>query len=243
MKLIAVVCLFILGTSSHAQLWFDVGLKGGGGTGFLNNKTLTSDSRLSVNPGSNYFFGGKIGINYGYYMSIATDFTYGQNSFSFNQAELFGSTTTYKYKIDYSSFNIMPLIRYTKEASYIEIGPEFSLIQKANVSDEATAKTDFDVSDKVNTKLTNLVFGFGGYIVGNEIVALQMGLRLHYSLSNLTSDTWEASSFPLENYTDISGGVSTNPFLIQLHLELNFSLGQIARSSSKCGKRVAFLSF
>ena len=243
MKSVAFFSLFVIGLSANSQLWFDVGLKGGGGTGFLNNKNLTSDSRLSVNPGSNYFFGGKIGINYGYYLSIATDFTYGNNSFSFNQAELFGSTTTYKYKIGYSSFNVAPLLRYTKEASYIEFGPEFSLIQNASISDEATAKVDFDVKDKVNDKLKNLVFGFGGYIVGNEIVALQMGIRFHYSLSNLTSDTWEASRFPLENYTDLNGGVSTNPFMVQLHLELNFSLGQIARSSSKCGKRIAFLSF
>lgn len=229
--------------TAHSQLWFDVGLKGGGGSGFLNNKTISDDTRLSINPGYNYFYGGKIGINYGYYVSIATDITYGKNSFSFNQAELLGSSTTYKYTIDYNALNIAPLFRFTKEASYIEIGPEFSMIKKPTFSDEATLMVKSDASDELSTKTTNLVFGFGGYMLGNEIVALQMGLRVHYALTNLTSDTYEGGRFPLTNYSDVPSGISTNPFTIQLHLELNVSLGQIARSTTKCGKRVAFLSF
>jgi hypothetical protein len=233
----------LLLTNAYGQLWLDVGFKGGGGSGFLNNKTISSDPRLSINPGYNYFYGGKIGFNYGYYVSIATDITYGKNSFSFNQAELLGSTSTYKYNITYNALNITPLFRFTKEASYVEIGPEFSLIKKPTFSDEATGIVNGDAREEINTKTTNLVFGFGGYILGNEIVALQMGLRAHYSLTNLTSDTYEGSRFPVSNYTDVATGVPTAPFTIQLHMELNFSLGQIARSSSKCGRRVAFLSF
>jgi hypothetical protein len=235
--------LLIFAVHAQGQLWFDVGLKGGGGSGFLNNKAISSDPRLSINPGYNYFFGGKIGFNYGYYVSVATDITYGKNSFSFNQAELNGSATTYKYAIDYNCLNIAPLFRFTKEASYIELGPEFSMIKSPTITDEATSAAPVDATEEINSKFTNLVFGFGGYIVGNEIVALQMGLRLHYTISNLTSDTYEASKFPLNNYTDIESGIPTSPFIVQLHLELNFSLGQIARSTTKCGRRVAFLSF
>jgi len=244
MKSVFYVCLMLfIFSNAHGQMWFDVGLNGGGGSGFLNNKTISSDSRLSINPGYNYFYGGKIGINYGYYVSIATHITYGKNSFSFNQAELFGSTTTYKYNITYNALNIAPLFRFTKEASYVEIGPEFSMIKNPTYSDEATAVTKMDATEEINTRTTSLVFGFGGYILGNEIIALQMGLRAHYMLSNLTSDTYEGSRFPVTNYTDAAAGVATNPFMIQLHMELNFSLGQIARSSSKCGRRMAFLTF
>jgi hypothetical protein len=243
MKYFMFSALLIFAVKAQGQLWFDVGLKGGGGSGFLNNKAISSDSRLSINPGYNYFFGGKIGFNYGYYVSIATDITYGKNSFSFNQAELNGSPTTFKYSIDYNCLNIAPLFRFTKEASYVEIGPEFSMIKSPTITDEATSTAPVDATEEINSKLTNLVFGFGGYIVGNEVVALQMGLRLHYTISNLTSDTYEASKFPLNNYTDIDAGIPTSPFILQLHLELNFSLGQIARSTSKCGRRVAFLSF
>lgn len=232
----------LLACSAYGQLWFDVGVKGGGGSGILNNKTISSDTRLSVNPGYNYFYGGKIGINYGYYVSLATDITYGKSSFSFNQAGL-DSLKTFKYNINYNSLNIAPLFRFTKEASYIEIGPEFMMIKKPTYSDEATSVTNVDATDEINTKVTNLVFGFGGYIVGNEVVALQMGLRAHYALTNLTSPDYEGGRYPLMNYSDVNTGVSTNPFTIQMHLELNVSLGQVARSSSKCGRRVAFLSF
>lgn len=238
---LAFCCAFF--NAAQSQLWFDVGLKGGGGSGFLKNSHISQDSRLSINPGYNYFYGAKIGINYGYYVSVATDITYGKNSFSFLQSGIMDSSLTYKYNISYNSLNIAPLFRFTKEASYIEIGPEFAMIKKPTYSDEATGVTNVDGTSFINTKLTNLVFGFGGYIVGNEVVALQMGLRMHYSLSNLTAPEWEASRFPLTNYPDLSSGVETNPFYVQLHLELNFSLGQLARSSSKCGRRVAFLSF
>lgn len=242
-KIVFTLIGFFVLSNLNAQLWFDVGLKGGGGTGFLKNTTIKEDSRLTINPGYNYFFGGKIGFNYGYFVSIATDITYGSSSFSFNQAELFGSTTTFKYNIDYKSLNIAPLFRFTKEASYLEIGPEFCMIKKPTISDEATSLVDSDASDEINQKITNLVFGFGGYLVGNDVVALQLGLRAHYSLSNLVSETYEGGRFPLNNYTDVATGVTTNPFTLQMHLELNVSLGQIARSSSKCGRRVAFLSF
>jgi len=243
MKFFTLLAVLVFSLNTNAQLWFDVGLKAGGGSGFMKNNTIKSDARLSMTPGYNYFYGAKIGFNYGYYVSIATDFTFGKNSFSFLQNELNSTALTYKYTINYSFFNIAPLFRFTKDASYIEIGPEFSFIKKPNYSDEATGVVKGDITDEISTKSTNLVFGFGGYIVGSDVLALQMGLRFHYNLTNLTSDTWSGSSFPLNNYPDIAGGVSTNPFIVQLHFELNLSLGQIARSSSKCGRRVAFLSF
>ncbi|MBL7898344.1 MAG: hypothetical protein JNJ99_07400 [Crocinitomicaceae bacterium] len=242
-KIFGLVLVLFLTSAVYGQLWFDVGLKGGGGSGFLMNKTLSSDPRFSINPGSNYFYGGKIGINYGYNVSIATDFTLGNNTFSFNQAELGAATNTFKYTINYKTFNITPLFRFTKDASYIELGPEFCMVNKANYSDEYTLAVKADATDEINSKLTNLVFGFGGYIVGNEIVALQMGMRVHYTLGNLTSPDYESGRYPFTNYSDVPTGVATKPFTLQFHLELNISLGQIARSTTKCGRRVAFLSF
>ncbi len=237
------ISILALTLNANSQLWFDVGLKGGGGSGFLKNSHISEDSRLGISPGYNYFFGAKVGFNYGYYVSIATDFTYGTNSFSFLQSGIYDSSRTYKYNIKYSSFNIAPLFRFTKEASYIEIGPEFSFTKKPTYTDEATLNVPVDATPYINPKLTSLVFGFGGYIMGNDVVALQMGLRVHYTFSNLTSPDYEASRYPLNNYPDLSTGVKTNPFIVQLHMEINFSLGQLARSTSKCGRRVAFLSF
>lgn len=242
-SLLLAVTFFILTFSANSQLWFDVGLKGGGGSGFLINSHISEDSRLGITPGYNYFYGAKVGFNYGYYVSIATDFTYGTNSFSFLQSGIYDTTKTYKYNIKYSSFNIAPLFRFTKEASYIEIGPEFSFTKKPTYTDEATSSLPIDAAPYINPKLTSLVFGFGGYIMGNEVVALQMGLRVHYTFSNLTSPDYEASRYPLNNYPDLATGVKTNPFIVQMHMEINFSLGQLARSTSKCGRRVAFLSF
>lgn len=241
-KILFSTAIMLIFNLSNAQLWFDVGLKAGGGTGFLKNKNISTDNRLSVNPGYGYFYGGKIGINYGYFVSIATDITFGKNSFSFMQNGIYDSTRTYKYNVTYNSLNIVPLFRYTKEASYLELGPEFSLVKKPTYSDEATNLSNVDASNYVSSKLTGLVFGFGGYIVGNDVIALQMGFRAHYSFTNLTSDESPIGIFPLTNYTDLSAS-PTNPISIQLHMELNVSLGQIARSSSKCGRRVAFLSF
>jgi hypothetical protein len=243
MKKLLLPFFVFLCLNASSQTWFDLGLKGGVGSGFLLNKTLNDDGRFGVTPGFNYFYGGKVGINFGEYVGITFDVDYGSYSYGFTQAEVPGKTNTltYKYKLAYNSVNLMPMIRYTKEASYVELGPQFSFVKNPIVEDEAYPTINQGLGDRLNNQLTGIVFGFGGHMIGNETISLMMGLRLNYVFSNLTSDVYENTPFPFSNYPSITASSKTNPINIQLVFELNYSLGYFVKAS--CGKRTAFLTF
>ncbi len=241
MKRILLLTTAIFTFNTYAQLWFDIGAKGGYGTGFLINKTLNKDNRLSVTPGSNYFYGGKLGINFGEEHTISLDFSYNNNSYSFLQTGLLGTSQSYKYTINYSAFTFAPLYKHTSDAQYLEIGPEFSFVKNASVSDMANPLSPNANGNAINPHLMGAVFGFGGYIIGNQKLSLSMGLRFHYYFTNLTSSSFSGTNYPLVNYPDITTHASTNPLAIQVLVEVNYSLAQLARAS--CGKRVALISF
>ncbi|MEX1001626.1 MAG: outer membrane beta-barrel protein [Crocinitomicaceae bacterium] len=226
-----------------AQVWFDLGIKGGVGSGFLLNKTFNDDGRFNISPGFNYFVGGKVGINFGELVGITCDVDYGSYSYGFLQSEVpnKSNTETFKYNIAYKAINVAPMFRYTKETSYLELGPQFSFLRGQSIEDAANPSTAPDGEIAITNNLTGIIFGFGGHMVGNEKISLMAGLRFNYVFSNLTADDYSDTNFPFTNYPSISSSTKTSPINMQLVLELNYSLGYFVRAS--CGKRTAFLTF
>ena len=125
MKVYLLLISLFLTVHAQSQTWFDLGIKGGVGSGFLLNPNINNDGRFGPTAGFNYFYGGKVGVNFGEYVGITCDVDYGSYSYGFTQAEVPGKSETevYKYQIKYNSLNVSPYFRYTKEASYLEIGP------------------------------------------------------------------------------------------------------------------------
>lgn len=240
---LTVLTLIMLATTSKAQVWFDLGLKGGVGAGFLINKTINNDGRFGVAPGLNYFYGGKAGVHFGDFIGVTFDVDYGTNSYSFTQSEVPGLPVDqgFKYSIKHSALTLTPAIRYTKEASYLEIGPSFSFVKNPSIDDKAYPTLSAGQAGRVNTNLTGLVFGFGGHMIGNEIISLMMGLRFQYSFSNLVSESETNTNFPFSNYPTLAETGSLNPVKVQLVMEINYSLGYFVTAS--CGRRTAFLTF
>ncbi|OIQ24628.1 MAG: hypothetical protein BM555_07015 [Crocinitomix sp. MedPE-SWsnd] len=243
MKKLLLISAIALSFTSSAQVWFDLGAKGGVGSGFALNSVVNEDGRLGVSPGFNYFFGGKVGVNFGEFVGVTFDVDYGSYKYGFTQSDVLGkpATETFKYKLSYNAINFSPYFRYTKEASYLEIGPNFSFTRNPLIEDEAYQILQPNPAEAINSKLTGLTFGFGGHMVGNETISLMMGLRFNYTFSNLTSQTYEDTSFPFTNYLDITEPTSTNPLNVQLVMEINYSLGYFVKAS--CGRRTAFLTF
>lgn len=239
MRVFLVSFFILILNFSFSQLWFDIGAKGGVGTGFLINKTLSNDNRLSVSPGKNHFYGGKFGINFGTESSIILEFSYSNYSYSFVQSGIFDITKTYAYTINYSTLNFAPLYKHTNEAQYIEIGPEFSFFKKGTITDEAQPTTNTPAENAINPLLTGAVFGLGGHIIGGDNLTLSMGLRFRYTFTNLVSSDYSSTNYPFVNYPDITTSTKTNPLSVQLVFELNYSLAQLARAT--CGKRTALI--
>ena len=242
MKKLIIGSMLFFAFNTSAQVWFDLGLKGGVGSSFLLNSNLNNDGRLGPTAGFNYFYGGKVGINFGEFVGITCDVDYGTYKMGFTQAEVSGKSDTevFTYKIGYNSLNVSPYFRYTKESSYLELGPNFSFSKNPFIEDEANPSSTFDARDAIRRNLTGITFGFGGHMVGNETISLMMGLRFNYTFSNLTSDMYAETSFPLQNYNDFEPSKST-PLAVQFVMEINYSLGYFVRAS--CGRRTAFLTF
>lgn len=241
MKTLLLFGLLLFSATSFSQLWFDIGAKGGIGAGFLLNKTLADDNRLSITPGMNNFYGGKIGFNFGKKHSFTIDGSYCNNEYSFLQSGLLDTKENYKYSINYSTMTIATLYRKTTDAQYLEIGPELSFFKKGEIKDMVNPSSTTNAENVLNKNLISAVFGFGGYIIGNQVISLSMGLRFHYTFSNLTSYEYSSTNYPFVNYSDITTSSKSNPLAVQVLFELNYSLGQIAHAS--CGKRSAFISF
>jgi hypothetical protein len=240
------LCLFVIlfaSLSSQSQVWFDVGAKGGVGSGFLMNSNLNSDARFTQAAGFNYFFGGKVGVNFGEFVGLTIDVDYGSYAYGFTQGEVPGlvQTESYKYKLGYKALNVMPMVRYTKESSYLELGPQFSFTSNPFIEDAANSSGGPVADEAINNNLTGITFGFGGHMIGNEVISLMMGLRFNYVFSNITSDMYEDTSFPFTNYPDITTPTKSSPLNVQLVMEINYSLGYIVKAS--CGRRTAFLTF
>ncbi|HIP36729.1 MAG TPA: hypothetical protein EYG85_07725 [Crocinitomix sp.] len=241
MKKIFFIGLFTVSFfSAHAQTWFDVGLKGGMGAGFTINKVVNSDSRFDLLPQMNYFYGGKLGVNFGEKIGFDIDIDYGTYAYGFSQAKIVNQnqSLTYTYKIGFNAMSFMPTFRYTNEASYLEIGFQYSILKNQWVDDGVNSGY---LINRVASNSKQLVFGFGGHMVGNDVIALMMGLRFSYAVSDLTAPDYLSSNFPFTNYQDIIGHTPTNRLNTQLVIELNYSLGYLVRAS--CGRRTAFLSF
>ena len=243
MKVLFIIIFITISKITFSQLWFDLGLKGGIGTGFLINKTISKDARLSSTPGLNNFMGGKIGINFGKHHSVTIDGAFTNNQYAFLQTGIQESKEIYSYSINYSAITIAPLYRKTSDAQYLEIGPEFSFYKTGEVIDQVNTNSVVPnaVNNALNKTLAGVVFGFGGYIIGNEAISLSMGLRAHYTISDLTSHANAPTNYPFVNYPDITTSSKTNTIALQVLCELNYSLGQIAHAS--CGKRTAFIFF
>lgn len=241
MKKATIIGLMILNhITLNAQTWFDVGLKGGFGGGFLINKTVNSDNRFDILPQINYFYGGKVGVNFGEKIGFDLDVDYGKYAYGYSQSKVQGQdqNKTYSYKMEYNAISFMPTFRYTNEASYLELGFQYSVLKNQTVSDGVNSGY---LLDRLNQSSQQLVFGFGGHMVGNDVIALMMGLRFSYAISDLTAYDYSSTNFPFTNYNDITTHTPVNRLNTQLILELNYSLGYLVRAS--CGRRTAFLSF
>lgn len=98
MKKKITILLLLVSFSSYSQTWFDLGIKGGIGGGFLINNTINNDSRFDLLPQMNRFYGGKIGVNFGELFGLTFDMDYGKYGYGFTQAKVYGKDQLQQFK-------------------------------------------------------------------------------------------------------------------------------------------------
>ncbi|MFM7668635.1 MAG: hypothetical protein ACKO7D_10675 [Bacteroidota bacterium] len=230
---------FFLFSQLNSQVWFDIGLNGAFGTGFLTDPKIYSDSRFNFSPQINNSFALKIGVNPSEIHSGVIELSASNRSYGIDQASIPSADPNVQFfeKINFSGFQAALLYRKTQDATFLEFGPMWSKITSQELKDDYS-KTTIN-SSVIHDQNLKLVAGIGGFITGTERVSFVAGIRFLYDLTDLRAKTDMGQIFPFQNYNDASLSKSQRAFDIQLNFELNVSLGFLYRKS--CGKRnVAF---
>lgn len=218
---------------SSAQTWFEVGLKGGPATTLVMNANLFDDVAYNHLITPTYFYGGKIGINFGLHNGIAF---HGGVSKLRQKFENFYEVRNFDNRIiEAKSVDLAVLYHRTKESGYFEVGPRISLIKNPTRIDDNGASVD--LTDNLYSSYYGIDLGFGAFVVGNDHLTLMTGFRFSYGITPLADDE---SVFAPQNSVYTSSK-SVHVLTGMLSLELNYSLGYLVKRG--CGQRTAWISF
>jgi len=241
-KIIIGFVLFIFSQSLYSQGWLDIGLKGGYGMNFLINSNFYNDRYFSPKFSWGYMVGGKVGINFNETHAVTIDISTSSfdQSFSYSRLNADSSRSDYTRSMGFNALNFLVMYKKTSNASYFEIGPQYSIINKTRGSDNFTQTKNMDISENLVKAYYSAVMGFGGYLIGTENFSVSLGCRFSYTLNDIISEKGKQINFPA--LTKYDSYKSSNPLSVLMIVELNYDLGYLATSKCK-KKKTRFLLF
>ena len=229
--------VILCSASVNAQRWVDVGLKGGWGASLLINQNIFDDNTFSHRISSSYSFGGKFGYNLNANHEITFDFMLGHfdQKFNFNEPDLINPAfqPEYSKNMIYKSMDMLFMYRFNKDGRYLEVGPQYSLIQKAYETNTFTNEINADKTDYLNPNYMAFSLGFGNYFLGTENFGITLGARFSYGLGDIISEAGKNVNYPAttRNYSSYAESM---PLTAQIIMEFNFDFAYIAKAS--CGR-------
>ena len=210
-----IILLFVLATTlstTYAQS-LRLGVEGAFNSTWLFNKTV-SDAGDELDYKST--FGGQFGAivlyNFKEGVGISSGVLFGSvNQKYTNRIPLggnkFGDAFETENKIKY--IDIPVLFRITSTGGpYFEIGPQFSLLSKAEYTDKKgpnLPSTTADVKDNTNSLNISGQIGFGFDIKASEKVLINAGLRFGYGLTDARKKPSNSSSKYEATHTAVGG--------------------------------------
>ncbi len=246
MKKITIIAslLFIFSHSLYSQSWLEVGLKGGYGLDFMVNKNVSNDKTHTVKFSYGYVYGGKLGWNFNEAHAITLDVLYSgfSQSYDYYRVNPDSSKSFYKKSFAYNALDFLLMYRHVKNASYFEIGPQFSTVKKAVGTDNFPGATTSsgDISGNLVKTYYSAVIGAGGMLAGTENFRVILGFRVMYALDDIVSPQGQNNYFPTGN--KYGSYQKSNPLSAMMVMELNYDLGFLAKSNCK-KKKTSFLFF
>ncbi len=220
--------------------WADVGLKLGYGLTGMLNSNLFDDKNYEHHLTTGVCYGGKLGIFIGRYDGVTFDFLISDNKQKFDFTR---GTTSYNHEINWKNFDLAVLYRLQKDGLYIELGPQFSFVNKVTQKDDFDP-TNTDVKKFYSKNYISGIFGIGGYVFNYETFTTMLGIRLGYGITDMINSDGKKvtpNPYPTPSEEKIYSSKITNAAFVQLNLEFNFALGYYGKSS--CSKRATFFHF
>lgn len=241
-KIVLFTLLAISVFTSKAEIWLDLGVKGGFATGIFTNPHVISGTNQQLQLKGGYLGGIKGAVNFNLKHSIAIDFIY----VSTTQSLMNGLTKT-STDLQFSTFDLPIMYRVNQDnGGYAEIGPQFSFTQSAKQSFLGAAKND--ISGQFKKSNLGVAAGFGQYIGGGDAFGFNFGFRFAYTLADIvTPGSANAVDDPIyQPYSaDEIASYSykkSGRLYVGIILEFNFNLGYFAKGAA-CTKKTKFRLF
>lgn len=226
--LLTTFLILSMAVAGQSQLWFDAGVKGAWGPTLMSNQNVYDDSNYKHKISTGSAFGGRLGINFGYHAGFSLEYS--------------GATSNQDFELDGDVFNsyqwkhsdIAGLFRYSGNGAYIEIGAKHSNIKSVERTQTPPGMTEmvFDETDDFEN-YTSGIFGFGSYIMGSELLTVNLGIRLHWGFGDMINDQGKGNGQPFtgsgEPLKDPS--IPTHAAAAQLQLEVNYAFGRFSKEA------------
>jgi hypothetical protein len=233
MKQLFTLILIATATTTFSQTFFDAGIKGAYGPTLMYNKNIFDDGDYDHVLASGYGFGGKLGVHFAEHHGFTVDYLGATSKQDFDLRG--GGTHNYKWKHN----DVLLMYRYSGNGAYVEIGPKISFMNE--VTQEVNGGTELDVTSKFVDNYKSIVFGFGSYLAGSDVLTLQAGVRLHWSLDDMVSEEGINDGYPAPGAIFENDYTKTYPAAAQFMLEVNYAFGRFAKAS--CSSRWRLILF
>lgn len=238
MKKLYFIVLILASIEAHSQVWFEAaGKVAYGYAGFLNSNIMDDDRvNYKLSPGLSY--GGRFGINFGYYNGVSFEALLADNTQKFEVAGQNGGLTV-NYDINWKALDLYLLYRLYGQKTFLEVGPKLSQLRSISQSpapDGVELVKGEDYQDYWSAAL-----GFGTYIFGVYNFSLMLGARFEYALTDLVGDRGIEKGLPLHTLPVYENYKKSSPYSVKIALEFNFGLGYFAKAA--CGQRGFFFKY
>lgn len=222
-------------TAGSAQWWFDAGLKGGYGPTLLFDKNVFDNDDYKHKVTAGHMFGARLGFNAGYHVGFNLEYALAtsKQQFQYN-SDLFNT-----FKIKHN--DIIGTVRYSGNGAYVEVGGKYSSIKDFEV-DNVDEPEPVDVSGNFEKNYVSGIFGFGSYLAGDDLLSINIGIRLHWGFTELKNEAGKEAQMPFYNVVeDYDPEKKTSLAAAQLQLELNYAFGRFAKAA--CSERWKLILF
>lgn len=243
MKTILSILVLVIAMNGRTQSYIDFGPKFLIGPSLMKSNVAFSNERHLHKPGSLAFGGGfKLAFDFNQYFALVGEILFFSGNERMDITENRGETNEYMYekRISWTSMEIPLMARYNSDAmKYVEAGyviSKLNSINEENLGGDADPTTLTDWSQHYNTKMGGIIFGFGGYLWGQDNLGINAGLRFRYNLDNmLTNSAAKVDNSPnFANDAAVTGDV--NLLSVMFNIEINYDMG-FYFANSPCGRR------
>ena len=226
-KLIPVILFLALVGPAKAQLWFDAGVNAAVGPTLMYDQNVFDDGDYKHKASFGNSFGGRLGLNFGYHAGLSLEYNVAKSNQDFNYNDREFNSFQWKHN------DLAALFRYSGNGAYVEVGGKYSSMKEVTLESVDPTYDLGDVSEDFNKDYFSGIFGFGSYLMGSELLTLNIGIRLHWGFNDIVTEEGKAvpNNMPIvvKPVDDLTK--KTLATAAQLRFELNYAFGRFSKEA------------